>query len=277
MYLFADDACNIVTASSLQQLEEQITVDIRHMQNWFTNNGLVLNLAKTHVIHISLGGKPPRSLNVRIDDTFLEQVQHTKFLGVTLDSALKWDKHINILCGKLSGACFALGRLARVLPQNQLRSSYFSLFHSIMCYGLEFWGSAAEWHRVFVLQKRAIRIITMTPPGTPAKQLFINSHILTLPSQHIYNIAAHVHSHKHTFCTSKLTRTRLGSKERLLSSCHRLTKSSKTMHVIGPKVYNKLPEDIKMEEGTSTFKNKLKKWLIGQAFYNLKDFYENKN
>lgn len=36
---------------------------------------------------------------------------------------------------------------------------YFSYFHSIMSYGILLWGSAADIHTIFVLQKRVFSAI----------------------------------------------------------------------------------------------------------------------
>ncbi|XP_063357887.1 uncharacterized protein LOC134647466 [Cydia amplana] len=271
MYIFADDACDIINANTIPSLENIIASEICRLQGWFTANGLVLNLHKTQVMHICLGGRPPRPLSVNVDGAVLPQVNSTKFLGVTLDAALKWNVHIDVVCGKLSGACFALSRLARILPHQQLRTSYFSLFHSVMCYGLEFWGTAAEWQRVFILQKRAVRIISYAPHGTPARQLFINTNIMTLTSQYLFYIIKYIRKNIHLFPIKTFKSSRITQKHKnmLDSTCCRLAKSNKTVSIAGPGIYNKLPDNIKNIENDLTFHSQLKKWLTRNAFYDI--------
>jgi hypothetical protein len=36
---------------------------------------------------------------------------------------------------------------------------YFAYFHSIVSYGIIFWGSSASMQNVFLIQKRAVRIM----------------------------------------------------------------------------------------------------------------------
>lgn len=45
-----------------------------------------------------------------------------------------------------------------------LKLSYFALANSVISYGLIFWGSATNVHKVFIMQKRIVRIITNTKP-----------------------------------------------------------------------------------------------------------------
>jgi len=45
------------------------------------------------------------------------------------------------------------------VSQQMLKIIYYSHFHSIMSYGIMFWGHSASSIRVFRLQKRIIRIM----------------------------------------------------------------------------------------------------------------------
>ena len=41
-------------------------------------------------------------INVRVDDTPIKRVQHTKSLGLIIDDNLQWKNHINAICQKIS-------------------------------------------------------------------------------------------------------------------------------------------------------------------------------
>ena len=65
---------------------------------------------------------------VRTNDQHKETIKH---LGVTLDQQLKWDVHINELCGKASKLVKYLGRLRHSLNETCLKLLYNSeLSHS---------------------------------------------------------------------------------------------------------------------------------------------------
>jgi hypothetical protein len=65
---------------------------------------------------------------------------NTKFLGFTLDNSLSWKTHIDTIAPKLSSACFALRVVKPLLSWDLLKMVYFLYFHSIMTYGIIFWG-----------------------------------------------------------------------------------------------------------------------------------------
>ena len=82
----------------------------------------------------------------------ITMVKNTKFLGLTLDSTLSWKPHIDTISTKLSSAGFALRLLRPLLSLESLRMEYFSYFHSIMTYGIIFWGNSRRSSVIFRLQ-----------------------------------------------------------------------------------------------------------------------------
>ena len=67
-----------------------------------------------------------------------------------------------------------------------LRMVYFSYFHSIMSYGIIFWGNSYSSINIFRVQKRIIRIMTKSNKRDTCRPLFKKLGILPLPSQYIY-------------------------------------------------------------------------------------------
>ena len=72
--------------------------------------------------------------------------------------------------------------------QENLKSTYNSCFHSLMTYGLIFWGNSTHSTHAFWLQKRVIRIITDSRPRDSCRQLFKKLGILPLMSQYIFSL-----------------------------------------------------------------------------------------
>jgi hypothetical protein len=66
----------------------------------------------------------------------------------------------DLLLHKLSTACFVVRKLSHVLGRDAIKSAYFAHFHSLINYGFIFWGNSTTANRVFLLQKRVIRITT---------------------------------------------------------------------------------------------------------------------
>ena len=67
-----------------------------------------------------------------------------KFFGLTLDTYINWKHHISELIPRLNKACYAIRSIKPFMWLNVLRSTYFSYAHSIMSYGLIFWGNSTD-------------------------------------------------------------------------------------------------------------------------------------
>jgi hypothetical protein len=65
---------------------------------------------------------------------------------------------------------------------------YYSLFHSVLAYGILFWGMSSSSLKIFKLQKRVVRIMTDQGNRTSCRELFKKLEILPLKSQYIFSI-----------------------------------------------------------------------------------------
>ena len=63
-------------------------------------------------------------LDVRLDLDSIEQVGEVKYLGVWLDSSLKFTCHINNMSSKISTAVGVISRVSRYLPVVQRKMLY---------------------------------------------------------------------------------------------------------------------------------------------------------
>jgi len=87
------------------------------------------------------------------------------------------------------------------LPKNA-KTIYYSQFHSIILYGLMFWGNSAHSNREFKIQKRIIRIMTGIGKRDSCRKLFSHLNILSLPSLYILAIIHFVMKNKEFFTTN---------------------------------------------------------------------------
>jgi hypothetical protein len=101
----------------------------------------------------------------------------TEFLGVTLDSILSWQGRITKVIAKLNSASFAIRDLKLFLNIEDLRIIYFAYVHSIITYGLPFWGNDVNSKNVLT-QKRIMRVIMNVNPKISCRGLFKRLNIL---------------------------------------------------------------------------------------------------
>jgi hypothetical protein len=72
----------------------------------------------------------------------IEQTDHTKFLGVTIQHNFSWEKHIKQVGNRLSQINSVLSRVKGMLPKRTLESIYRSLAEPYIMYGTIAWGNA---------------------------------------------------------------------------------------------------------------------------------------
>jgi hypothetical protein len=54
-------------------------------------------------------------------------------------------------------ACYAIGNIRYTATAETLRLIYFAHVHSVISYGIIFWGSASQAQKIFVMQKRILK------------------------------------------------------------------------------------------------------------------------
>jgi hypothetical protein len=145
---------------------------------------------------------------------------------------------------------------------NALRSTYFSYAHSIMSYGLIFWGNSTDSDDIFKIQKRIIRIIMNSNKNASCRELFKILNILPLVTIHIFNTFItknkdqfFPNSHIHIFNTRH--------NNNLYVPATNLTLYQKGICYSGIKIFNHLPTTIKnLSDDRNKFQIVLKKFLL---------------
>jgi hypothetical protein len=189
---------------------------------------------------------------------------------------MSWNQHIYYIINKLSVACYAIRKIKYTVTIETLRLIYFAHVHSIISYGIMFWGSASLAQKVFVMQKRIIRVITNMRPRDSCREIFKRMKIMTLYSQYIYALLLFVVNNKNLYKNNSELHEH---KTRLCKNFNlpmvNLAKFDKGVYITGIKVFNQLPHSIKMlandERG---FKSTLKRFLCHHSIYSMNEFYQ---
>ena len=63
-------------------------------------------------------------LNIHIDDQHVDQVSSVKYLGMFIDSNLKWNLHIDNMVKKISDKIAVLRSLRKIVPVETLKLLY---------------------------------------------------------------------------------------------------------------------------------------------------------
>ena len=98
---------------------------------------------------------------LKLNETEIEEVTETKFLGVTIDNQLSWNGHITSLTKKLKCCAGQINRISNFIPKDLHKSIYHTLYESHLNYGITVWGgvSVVKLKPLFIAQKHCIRIL----------------------------------------------------------------------------------------------------------------------
>nr|CAI5817300.1 unnamed protein product [Callosobruchus analis] len=78
---------------------------------------------------------------------------------------------------------------------NGLINVYYGLIYSNISYGITVWGLAKDVERVFIVQKRIIRLICKIPYRNTCRDAFRKYKILTVPSIYLYKILMYIYEY----------------------------------------------------------------------------------
>lgn len=176
---FADDTNIFGFGQNLEQLLDLITSEFGKIKQWFDKNKLSLNLSKTKFM-IFDNSKSRQSFQLKIENVEIERVYEMKFLGVIIDDKICLKSHIKYIQTKLSRSISILAKAKHILDCRSLYILYCSLVLPYLMYCVEVWGNTYQsaLQSLFILQKRAIRIIHKTGYLEPTNSLFLQSKAL---------------------------------------------------------------------------------------------------
>ena len=119
-----------------------------------TANNLVLNLDQMNIMKIITKKSWHSTLCIGYKEKYIEETVNAEFLGLQIDNHINWKNHTEETIPKLSGACFAIRLMVHISNINTFKSIYCAYFHSIIVYGIMFWGNSFNGAKIFTLQKK---------------------------------------------------------------------------------------------------------------------------
>ena len=227
-------------------------------------------------MHFITNSKLSVNIPITYKDNFISNTCSIKFLGVSLDSTLSWKMHIEQLSSRLNLACYVIKSLKSFISVKNSRIIYFSYVHSIVTYGMIFWGISLSSHGIFKLQKRVIRIILNANNRESCREFFKKLQILPLSSQYIKSIALLVVKNIDKFVSNSELHS---INTRYCSDVHiptvHLTKYRKGVYYSEIRIFNHLTQNIKKLSGDiKKFKLALNKFPLVGSFYKLEEYFE---
>ena len=164
--LFADDAMIYASGDSVSEVQLKLQSCLLNISKWYRENCLKINSDKSKVMLV--GSKAQlKSLNVddfilKYEGTPLELVENAKYLGMSINSDISWDFHVQRLCQNMYYHLSLLRRLRPILPKDLLLQVYKSYIQPRLDYGITLYACSTQKNIDLVqrVQNHAARLIT---------------------------------------------------------------------------------------------------------------------
>jgi hypothetical protein len=178
-------------------------------------------------------------MQIITSNSIITNINSTKFLGLIIDSTLSWKYHITGLTSKLNKACYAIRAIKPFMSLEVMKMIYYSYVHSVISYGLIFWGNCHFSDSIFKIKKRIIRVITNTGRRDSCHELYKKLQILPLPSQYISSLLVFVNKNRSCFISnSEIHDINTRHNHNLHLPSTNLTLVQKGVLFSGSKIYN---------------------------------------
>ena len=213
-------------------------------------------------------------LHFSVNNTKIDRVTETLFLGVIIDECLTWKPHILNLTRKVSKSLGIIYKSSFCLNKNSLCTLYYSLVYPYLYYCACVWGLTyhSNLKRLVTLQKRAVRTISRSAFDAHTNPIFKSLKLLKFENivslqvakiMYLYKNGQLPESFKNMFFTGQEIHnynTRNRSFFRLPSCRRNVRKFS--LRFQGLKIFNSINDKIKNSLSLREFTSKLKSTFL---------------
>jgi hypothetical protein len=278
--IFADDILLLFNHKQYALCRNYMQFDLDTTNNWAHNNGLIMNCKKTVCMHICTkemrkGETHDPALVVHskecihrfsfgCDCEYMKQVETHKYLGVLLDQDFSWLAQIKVVANKMRSVIKEIKLTKNKLTFEALRLVYFSLAQSYLIYGLPAWGNA-NIKSLCDLQEKLLFIMSSNKMLKAEKNVFKIWQVLPLNSLFEVTMLTQKYFDREEFERRQHSHdTRTMANEPLVTEMHENAFKDRTWNFIMPRLWNKLPLNLKQYKNIETAKKNIRDWYLSQ-------------
>ena len=267
---YADDSTMTATGENVEIIGEALTENCAKVSDWMKENRFKLNADKTHILTVGTSQRLSTLNNIveaEMDGVKLieNEDKYELLLGVYVQSDLKWHKTLQELQSKLKKRLAGLSKLRFIVPYTMLKTITQGIFNSVLIYCLPLFGGCdkTEINALQVLQNKAGRIVTRSPPRSPRNAMFDRLEWLSVNQLVAYHTLISVFKIRSTGEPEVLA---LSLKNDNVNGHIHLPKrnlglAEKSFTFRGAKLWNSLPSSMRQAYKIGSFKKELKKWV----------------
>lgn len=266
MLSFADDTAILYRSNSWTNLKSNMENDLKKIKNSFDFNLLTINYTKSfYMPFTSYSNHLPNMGPIVINNnTRIPEAKSVKYLGIIIDRHLRWDLQIQNVVKKIRCLLSRFKYLKNYLAQAQLKTLYYSLVQSHLCYGILGWGGVTDNYLCNLnnMQKWILKIIYNKNLTYPTRDLYKDSGVLDLRQLFCLHIIIYTYKNRDDIKSIDHKYNTRYKQNSCLKSRSEKTIGQRNFTYLSPRLYDRLPGDIKHIEKIKVFKKKVKSWLL---------------
>ena len=273
--LFADDTNLFFQHKDLKCLTDIVNDELSKIFNWFNLNKLSVNLKKTNFMLFKMKNKKYVMNNkIQINNTEIMSVEKTKFLGVIINENLTWNDHVMLIKQKIAKSIGVISRVRYCMPRMVLLQLYHTLIEPYLIYCNIIWAAnhSTTVNQLFIMQKKAVRLITFSHWQCHTKPLFIRLSLLSVQKINRLQLACFMYNARHKLLPVQFTKMfilntdvhKYGTRhsEHIHRLHYRTNVCKYTARFLGPSLWNTLSDELKKLPTYNLFKQKMSEFLL---------------
>lgn len=231
---------------------------MKHVIKWFNSKLLTVNINKTKIVPFtSYENHLPTYEHIQLDKQKLEISLNTNYLGISLDSFLRWDIHLEKLKNKIRSIAYKFYKCRQILSIEKIKTIYYALVCPLLSYGIIGWGGVRKTllKSLEVIQKRILKIMSFKPARYPSSVLFAELKIFDVRQIYAKTILVFTFNRKKYLRNIEhIHQTRSNSGAKLIVPRVNKSIGKRTFSYLAPKLFNQAPENIKKVTTKHLFK-----------------------
>ena len=264
---YADDTTPYVCEKDVNQVKASLENSAEKVLNWFSNNEMKVNPSKCHVL---LSSKDKLTFNFK--ETQIENSQSEKLLGITFDSSLSFNLHLEEMCKRASQKLNAIARLIPNMSITKRKRTVNAFFNSQFNYCPLVWmcHNRSYNNRINRLHERSLRMVYNDKQSSFEELLkkdgsvsihIKNTQLLMIEMYKVKNNLAPV-----LLC--EIFKVKTGSKYDFrtkqdfeIPKVRTSNFGTESLRYLGPKLWETVPSSIRELESLESFKRRIKQWI----------------
>ena len=266
---FADDNSLSACDKSIEGVIDKLQHDLGHTISWFDLNLLVANPAKFQLM--LLGSNLQNSdISLNCNGIVIQATDTVTLLGITFDSKLNFEKHIQNICKNVNRNTNVLLRMRKYLDFTKTVNLYtaYILSHFKYCPIIWMFCSKASNSLIDKTHKRALRVVHQNF-NLSLEELFVNWNVVSIHIQNLRALMTEIFKALNGLSPDFLSEIFKRKEMKYSLRQPNLLKLPTTFHYNhgiygvtfrGALLWNKLPSDFHKVQILTSFKSKIKNW-----------------